>query len=30
MYEDGDHIARHARRRYTEILFERLPHIFVR
>ena len=28
MYEDGDHIARHARRRYTEILFERLPHLF--
>ena len=29
MYEDGDHIARPARRRYTEILFERLPHLFV-
>ena len=29
MYEDGDHVARHARRRYTEILFERLPHLFV-
>jgi hypothetical protein len=27
LYEDGDHIARHARRRYTEILYTRLrPH----
>jgi hypothetical protein len=27
MYEDGDHLARHARRRYTEILYTRLrPH----
>jgi hypothetical protein len=28
MYEDGDHIAREARRRYTEIFFERLQPIF--
>ena len=27
MYEDGDHLARHARRRYTENLYNRLrPH----
>jgi hypothetical protein len=27
MYEDGDHVARHARRRYTENLYNRLrPH----
>jgi hypothetical protein len=27
LYEDGDHLARHARRRYTEILYNRLrPH----
>ena len=27
MYEDGDHLARDARRRYTEILYNRLrPH----
>jgi hypothetical protein len=27
MYEDGDHVARHARRRYTEYLYDRLrPH----
>jgi hypothetical protein len=27
MYEDGDHLARHARRRYTEIFYNRLrPH----
>jgi hypothetical protein len=24
MYEDGDHVARHARRRYTENLYNRL------
>jgi hypothetical protein len=29
MYEDGDHIARHARTRYTELFFERLSHLFV-
>jgi hypothetical protein len=29
MYADGDHIARDARRRYTEILFERLRALFV-
>ena len=28
MYEDGDHIARGARRRYTEIFFERLRPLF--
>ena len=28
MYGDGDHIAREARRRYTEILFDRLRPIF--
>lgn len=28
MYEDGDHIARDARRRYTEIFFDRLQPIF--
>jgi hypothetical protein len=28
MYEDGDHIAREARRRYTEIFFDRLQSIF--
>jgi hypothetical protein len=28
MYEDGDHIARPARRRYTEIFFERLRPLF--
>jgi hypothetical protein len=28
MYEDGDHIAAGARRRYTEILFERLRPLF--
>lgn len=28
MYEDGDHIAREARRRYTEIFFDRLQPIF--
>ena len=28
MYEDGDHIARHARRRYTEILYNRLRQHF--
>lgn len=30
MYEDGDHIARRARRRYTEIFFERLRPLFDR
>ena len=28
MYEDGDHIRREARRRYTEILHARLNHLF--
>ena len=28
MYEDGDHLARQARRRYTEILFDRLAPLF--
>ena len=28
MYEDGDHLARDARRRYTEILFDRLSPMF--
>jgi hypothetical protein len=28
MYEDGDHVARHARRRYTEYLFDRLRPYF--
>ena len=28
MYEDGDHIARHARRMYTEVFFYRLRGLF--
>ena len=28
MYEDGDHIARHARDRYTRMLYERLRMLF--
>jgi hypothetical protein len=28
MYEDGDHIARHARDRYTTLFFERLQPLF--
>jgi hypothetical protein len=28
MYGDGDHLARGARRRYTQILFDRLHPLF--